>query len=140
MKTTLAKPENIVRKWYLLNAEGQTLGRFSTRVARLLMGKDKPLFTPHVDAGDNVIVLNAAKIKVTGKKMTDKIYHRHTFYPGGHKQQTLREMMERYPERVIQMAVKTMLPKNHQQDPRMTRLHVYAGGEHPHSAQKPIAL
>jgi large subunit ribosomal protein L13 len=109
MKTTLLKKADVVRKWYVLDAEDQVLGRFASKVARLLIGKDKPIFTPHVDAGDFVIVLNARKIRVTGKKLTDKIYHRHTFFPGGHKMRTLQQMMDRFPERVIEMAVSRML-------------------------------
>jgi large subunit ribosomal protein L13 len=140
MKTTLARKEDIERKWYLLDANDQTLGRFACKVARLLMGKDKPLFTPHVDAGDHVIVVNATKIRVTGNKTTDKLYRWHTFYPGGMKERTLKQMMEEHPERVIELAVKCMLPKNRQQDPRMTRLHIYTGGQHPHEAQKAITL
>jgi large subunit ribosomal protein L13 len=140
MKTTLARADAVVRNWYLMDAADQTLGRFATRVARLLMGKDKPSFTPHVDQGDFVVVLNASRIRVTGRKLTDKVYHRHTFYPGGHKQRTLKQMMERYPERVIELAVKRMLPKNRQQDRRMRRLHVYAAAEHKHQAQRPIAV
>jgi large subunit ribosomal protein L13 len=140
MKTTLADNTAVVHKWYVVDATDQILGRLASRTARLLMGKGKTDYTPHVDAGDHVIVLNAAKFKVTGKKLTDKIYHRHTFYPGGHKQRTLREMVERYPERVIEEAVKCMLPKNRQQSPRMQRLHVYTAATHPHAAQKPIVL
>jgi large subunit ribosomal protein L13 len=140
MKTTLARKEDVERRWYSLDARDQILGRFACKVARLLIGKDKPLFTPHVDAGDHVIVLNAAKIRVTGKKWTDKIYRWHTFYPGGLKQRTLRQMMDRSPERVMELAVKRMLPKNRHQAPRMKRLHVCAGGEHEHQAQKPIAV
>lgn len=138
MKTTLARIEDVERKWYLLDATGQTLGRFACTVARLLMGKDKPLYTPHVDAGDHVIVVNAAQIHVTGKKLNEKMYRWHTFYPGGLKERSLKQMMERHPERVIQWAVKCMLPKNRQQARRMARLHVYAGRDHPHAAQKPL--
>ena len=140
MKTTLLKKEDVVRKWYILDADDQVLGRFATRVARLLMGKDKAIFTPHVDAGDFVIVLNAKKIRVTGKKLTDKIYHRHTFFPGGHKMRSLQQMMDRFPERVIELAVSRMLPKNRQQAVRMTRLHVYAEDQHEHAAQKPVKV
>jgi len=140
MKTTLLKKEDVVRKWYVLDADDQILGRFATRVACLLIGKGKAAFTPHVDAGDFVVVLNARKIRVTGKKLTDKIYHRHTFFPGGHKMRTLQEMMNRFPERVIEMAVSRMLPKNRHQADRMTRLHVYADAEHPHVAQKPLKI
>jgi large subunit ribosomal protein L13 len=140
MKTSLARIEDIERKWYALDAQGQILGRFATRVARLLIGKDKPLFTPHVDAGDHVIVLNATQIRVTGNKMTDKVYRWHTTYPGGLKERTLRQVMERTPERVIEEAVKCMLPKNRQQSRRMTRLHVYVGATHPHEAQKPTVI
>jgi len=138
MKTTLAKLEAVERKWHVLDAQGQILGRFASQVARLLMGKDKPLFTPHVDAGDYVVVLNAREIRVTGRKLTDKIYHRHSMYPGGHKQRTLQQVMARFPERVIEEAVKCMLPKNRQQARRLNRLHIYAGAQHPHAAQKPI--
>jgi len=140
MKTTLADQATIARKWYVMDAKDQILGRLATRTARLLMGKGKTNYTPHVDAGDHVIILNAAKFRVTGKKMTDKIYHRHTFYPGGHKQRTLREVLDRTPERVIEEAVKCMLPKNRQQARRMKRLHVYTADKHNHQAQMPIVL
>lgn len=140
MKTTLAKKEEVVRKWYVVDAQDQILGRLATRVARLLTGKDKPIFTPHVDSGDCVIVLNATGIKVTGAKLTDKIYHRHSTYPGGHKMFTLEQMKARFPGRVIELAVKRMLPKNRHQADRMTRLHVYADARHPHEAQKPIKI
>ncbi|MEO0107927.1 MAG: 50S ribosomal protein L13 [candidate division WOR-3 bacterium] len=140
LKTTLASSATLDRKWYLVDAQGQVLGRLASRIARLLMGKGKPLYTPHVDAGDFVIVINADKFRVTGKKLTDKVYHRHTFYPGGHKQRTMKQVLERHPERIIRDAVKCMLPKNRLQALRMRRLRLYVGSSHPHEAQRPIVL
>ena len=137
MKTFVQKKEAVTRDWHLVDAKGQVLGRLATRVAWLLMGKQKPTYTPHVDAGDHVVVVNAEDIKVTGKKVTDKIYYRHSFYPGGLKSRTYGEMKRRFPTRPLELAVKRMLPKNRHQSPRMKRLHVYVGPEHRHQAQSP---
>lgn len=140
MKCYIAKASEIKRDWYLFDAADKTLGRLATKIAQTLIGKNKPTFTPHIDAGDFVVVINARKIKVTGKKMTDKIYYHHSGYPGGLKQKNLRDMLEKFPERVIQLAVKRMLPKNKIQAKRMKRLLVYADDKHPHQAQKPIPI
>lgn len=137
MKTFVQKKEEVSRHWHLIDADGQVLGRLATRVAVLLMGKHKPTYTPHVDGGDHVVVVNAAGIRVTGRKTTDKIYYRHSGHPGGLKRHTYAQIVERFPTRPLQLAVKRMLPKNRHQTPRMKRLHVYAGPEHPHHAQKP---
>jgi len=137
MKTFVLKKEAVTRNWHLIDAEGQVLGRLATRVARLLMGKHKPEYTPHVDSGDHVVVVNAKGIRVTGRKFTDKVYYRHTFYPGGLRATTYREMVEKFPARPLEMAVERMLPKNRQQTPRMKRLHIYLGPEHQHKAQNP---
>ena len=140
MKTFMANPAKIDRKWYVVDAEGQTLGRLASEVAKVLRGKNKPEFTPHVDTGDYVIVINAEKVKVTGKKMDQKIYYRHSDYVGGFKSTTLREMMNKKPEQVIKFAVKGMLPKGPLGRQMMKKLNVYAGPEHPHAAQKPEVL
>ena len=140
MKTFMASPEKIERKWYVVDAEGQTLGRLASEVAKVLRGKNKPEYTPHVDTGDYVIVINADKIKVTGKKLDQKMYYHHSDYVGGLKEATLREMMQKKPEKVIELAVKGMLPKGPLGRQMYTKLHVYAGGEHPHAAQKPEVL
>jgi large subunit ribosomal protein L13 len=140
VKTYSAKPEEIVRKWHLVDADGQTLGRLASRIATILRGKDKPIYTPHLDCGDYVVVVNAEKIHVTGKKLDEKMYYRHSGYPGGLKAFTLREMLERTPERVITLAVKRMLPKNKLGRHMLKKLKVYAGPEHPHGAQNPEAL
>ena len=140
MKSFMASPATIERKWYVIDAEGQTLGRLSSEIAKILRGKNKPTFTPHVDTGDNVIVINAEKIKVTGKKMDQKIYYNHSDYPGGMRETTLKEMLEKKPTDVITLAVKGMLPKGPLGRTMITKLHVYAGAEHPHAAQKPEAL
>ena len=137
MKTFVATPENRQRDWYVVDAEGKTLGRLATQLADALRGKRKPEYTPHCDTGDYVVVINAERIKVTGKKLTDKIYYRHTGYPGGIKQRTLQEMLDRRPEEVIRKAVKGMLPKNRLARQQINKLHVYAGPEHPHQAQQP---
>jgi large subunit ribosomal protein L13 len=139
-KTYTAKPGEIERRWYVVDAEGQTLGRLATRIADTLRGKNKPQFTPHVDTGDFVVVVNAEKIHVTGKKLDDKIYYRHSGYPGGLKQRTLREQLDRRPTEVIRIAVKGMLPKNKLAARQLTKLKVYAGPEHPHEAQAPQPL
>ncbi len=133
----MMKKEEIKRKWYLIDAKGQILGRLATRIARILMGKNKVSYTPHVDNGDFVVVINADKIKVTGKKMEKKIYYRHSGYMGNLKEISLKDMMAKHPERVITLAVKRMLPKNKTLKHRIKRLKVYAGPEHPHEAQKP---
>jgi large subunit ribosomal protein L13 len=140
MKTYNAKPGEIERRWYVVDAEGQTLGRLATRIADTLRGKGKPQFTPHVDTGDFVVVVNAEKISVTGKKLDEKIYYRHSGYPGGLKQRTLREQLDRRPTEVIRTAVKGMLPKNKLAARQLTKLKVYAGPDHPHAAQDPKTL
>ena len=140
MKTYMANPDKIERKWYVVDAEGQTLGRLAAEVAKVLRGKNKPEFTPHIDTGDNVIVINAEKIKVTGKKLDQKVYYHHSDYGGGMKETTLREMMEKKPEQVIELAVKGMLPKGPLGRTMIKKLHVYAGAEHAHQAQKPEVL
>ena len=140
MKTFMANPAKIERKWYVVDATGLTLGRLASEVAKVLRGKNKPEFTPHVDTGDYVIVINAAKIAVTGKKLDQKIYYHHSDYVGGMKETTLREMMAKKPERVIELAVKGMLPKGPLGRQMYTKLHVYAGAEHGHAAQKPEVL
>ena len=140
MKTFMASPSTIERKWYVVDAADQTLGRLTSQVAAILRGKNKPTFTPNVDTGDYVIVINADKIKVTGKKMDQKIYYSHSDYVGGMKETTLREMMNKKPEKVIELAVKGMLPKGPLGRQMIKKLHVYAGAEHGHEAQKPEVL
>ena len=140
MKTYMANPDKIERKWYVVDAEGQTLGRLAAEVAKVLRGKNKPEFTPHIDTGDNVIVINAEKIKVTGKKLDQKVYYHHSDHVGGMKETTLREMMAKKPEQVIELAVKGMLPKGPLGRTMIKKLHVYAGAEHAHQAQKPEVL
>ena len=140
MKTFMASPSTIDRKWYVVDATGCTLGRLSSEVAKVLRGKNKAIFTPHIDTGDYVIVINADKLKVTGKKLDQKIYYHHSDYVGGMKETTLREMLNKKPERVIELAVKGMLPKGPLGRQMMTKLHVYAGAEHGHEAQKPEVL
>ena len=140
MKTFMASQATIDRKWYVVDAEGQTLGRLAAEVAKVLRGKNKPEFTPHIDTGDNVIVINAEKIKVTGKKLDQKVYYHHSDYVGGMKETTLREMMAKKPEQVIELAVKGMLPKGPLGRTMIKKLHVYAGAEHAHQAQKPEVL
>lgn len=141
MKTTfMANAGNIERKWFVVDAEGQTLGRLAAEVAKVLRGKHKPTFTPHVDTGDYVIVVNAAKVKVTGKKLVQKTYFRHSGYPGGAKFTQLGHMLENRPERVVEMAIRGMLPKNKLGEQMYRKLNVYAGAEHPHQAQKPEFL
>ena len=136
----MANPDKVERKWYVVDADGQTLGRLASEVAKVLRGKNKPIYTPHIDTGDYVIVVNADKIKVTGKKLDQKIYYRHSDYVGGMKETTLREMMDKKPERVIELAVKGMLPKGPLGSAMIKKLHVYAGPEHNHAAQKPEVL
>ena len=140
MKTYMANPDKIERKWYVVDAEGQTLGRLSAEIAKVLRGKNKPQFTPHVDTGDYVIIVNADKIKVTGKKLEQKIYYNHSDYVGGMRETTLKEMLAKKPERVIELAVKGMLPKGPLGRSMYKKLFVYAGPEHKHEAQKPEAL
>lgn len=141
MKTTyMANPNTIERKWYVVDAEGKTLGRLAAEVAKVLRGKHKPTFTPHVDCGDHVIVVNAEKIRVTGKKLLQKEYFRHSGYPGGSTFTSLAMMLEKHPARVVEMAVKGMLPKNKLGAQMYRKLNVYAGAEHPHAAQRPEVL
>jgi large subunit ribosomal protein L13 len=140
MKTYNAKPGEIERRWYVVDAEGKNLGRLATQIADTLRGKTKPQYTPHVDTGDFVVVVNAEKIAVTGKKLDEKVYFRHSGYPGGLKQRTLREQLERRPTEVLRMAVKGMLPKNRLAARQLTKLKIYAGPEHPHEAQAPKPL
>jgi large subunit ribosomal protein L13 len=140
MRTWNAKPDTIERRWYLVDAEGQTLGRLATRVADTLRGKRKPEYTPHVDTGDFVVVVNAAKVAVTGKKLEQKLYYRHSGYPGGLRARPLRDELERRPTEVIRKAVKGMLPRNRLARQQLTKLKVYPGPEHPHEAQKPEPL
>jgi len=136
--TYSAKPRETEAKWYLIDAEGETLGRIATVIANLLRGKHKPEFTQHVDTGDFVVVINAEKIKVTGKKETQKFYYRHSGYPGGFREESLKDLRERRPEEIIMRAVKGMLPKKTLGASQLTKLKVYAGSEHPHAAQQPI--
>ena len=140
MQTYMANPDKIERKWYVVDAEGCTLGRLASGVASVLRGKNKPQFTPHVDTGDYVIVVNADKIKVTGKKMDQKIYYNHSDYVGGMRETTLREMMAKKPEKVVELAVKGMLPKGPLGRSMINKLHVYAGPDHEQAAQKPEVL
>jgi large subunit ribosomal protein L13 len=140
MKTYSAKPGEVAREWYLVDADGQTLGRLATRIADTLRGKRKPQYTPHVDTGDFVIVVNAEKIAVTGNKLDQKRYYRHSGYPGGLRTRTLREQLDRRPTEVLRVAVKGMLPKNRLARRQLTKLKIYAGPEHPHAAQNPRPL
>ena len=141
MKTTyMANPNNVERKWYVVDAEGKTLGRLAAEVAKVLRGKHKPTFTPHVDTGDHVIVINAEKVRFTGKKLLQKTYFRHSGYPGGSTFVTAGSMLAKHPERVVEMAVRGMLPKNKLGAQMYRKLNVYAGAEHPHAAQKPEVL
>jgi large subunit ribosomal protein L13 len=140
MKTVTAKPGEVQRDWYLVDAEGKTLGRLATRIADTLRGKGKPIYTPHVDTGDFVVVVNAEKIHVTGKKLDEKMVRRHSGYPGGLRERTLREQLERRPTDVIRKAVKGMLPKNRLAAAQLRKLKVYAGPDHPHAAQQPKSL
>ena len=140
MKTYVATPADRERNWLVVDAEGKTLGRLATQLADLLRGKRKPEYTPHVDVGDFVVVINAEKIRVTGNKLADKRYYRHSGYPGGLKSRTLGDMLERRPEEVIRKAVRGMLPRNRLGRKQLTKLKVYAGPDHPHAAQKPQPL
>ncbi len=137
MRTYVATPTERERNWLLVDANGQTLGRLATQIADALRGKRKPEYTPHIDTGDFIVVVNAERISVTGSKRTEKLYHRHSGYPGGLKTRTLTEMLERRPEEVIRLAVKGMLPRNRLSRKQLTKLKVYAGPAHPHAAQKP---
>lgn len=139
-KTFMAKESEVEKKWYIIDADGEILGRLASRVANILRGKHKPTYTPHVDSGDFVIVVNAERVRVTGNKELDKVYYRHTGYPGGLKTRTVKEMRERRPERMIELAVKGMLPHNRLGRRQFTKLKVYAGANHPHEAQQPEAL
>jgi len=137
IKTYTPKPEDIQREWFVIDAKDQTLGRLATQIAVLLRGKHKPIFSPHMDVGDFVIVINCDKIRVTGNKLDEKKYYRHSGYPGGFRSVTLREQLQRHPERVIQTAVRGMLPKNRLGRKMIKKLKIYAGDSHPHQAQKP---
>ncbi len=137
MKTYTPKAEDIQRKWYLIDANGQVLGRLASRVARILRGKDKPFFSPHMDLGDHVVVINADKVVLTGKKLYQKVYYHHSGYPGGLKATTARKLLKENPERLIEDAVRGMLPKNKLGDAIFKKLRVYAGSDHPHQAQAP---
>ena len=140
MKSFMANPDTVERKWYVVDADGATLGRLASEGAAVLRGKNKPIFTPHVDCGDYVIVINADKIAVSGKKMEQKVYYSHSLYVGGMKETTLRDMMAKKPEKVIEKAVKGMLPKGPLGEQMYKKLHVYAGENHNHQAQKPEVL
>lgn len=140
MRTYTAKPHEIKRDWYVVDASGQTLGRLATRIATVLRGKHKPIYTPHVDCGDFVIVVNADKVHVTGRKREQKFYYRHSGYPGGLKQISLRDQLERHPDRVIRFAVRGMLPKNRLGRQMIKKLKIYATPDHPHQAQQPKAF
>lgn len=140
MKTYSAKPHEIEQQWYLVDADGQTLGRLATQIANILRGKNKPEFTPHVDCGDFVVVVNAEKVRVTGKKEEDKVYRWHSGYPHGFKEESLHHLRERRPAAIIERAVRGMLPHTRLGDRQFTKLKVYAGPEHPHQAQQPQPL
>lgn len=140
MKTFMANPDKIDRKWYVVDAKGATLGRLASEVASVLRGKNKPEFTPHADCGDYVIIINAAEVKVTGKKLDQKIYYNHSEYVGGMRETTLRELLAKKPERVVELAIKGMLPKGPLGRDMYRKLHVYAGENHGHQAQKPVVM
>ena len=140
MRTYTPKPGDIERKWYVVDAQGKTLGRLASEIAKILRGKNKPIFSPHMDTGDYVIVINAEKIHVTGRKLTQKFYYRHSGYPGGLKAISLRDLLQKHPERVVKFAVRGMLPKNRLGRKMIKKLKVYAGPEHPHQAQNPEPL
>ena len=140
MNSYMANPDKVERKWYVVDADGQTLGRLASEIAKVLRGNNKPIYTPHIDTGDYVIVVNADKINVTGKKLDQKVYYHHSDYVGGMKETTLREMLAKKPEKVIELAVKGMLPKGPLGRAMIGKLHVYAGPEHKHEAQKPEVL
>jgi len=140
MKTYVTKPAEVERNWYVIDAEGQTLGRLASKIATILRGKHKPIYNPSVDCGDFVIVVNAEKIHVTGQRMDQKVYYRHSGYPGGLSEITLRRQLERHPTRAIELAVRGMLPKNKLGRKMIKKLKVYAGEEHPHQAQQPVSM
>lgn len=140
MKTYVTKPAEIERKWYVVDADGETLGRLASKIAVILRGKHKPIYSPSVDCGDYVIVLNADKIHVTGQRLDQKVYYRHSGYPGGIRSITLRDQLERHPTRPIELAVKGMLPKNKLGRKMLKKLKIYTGSEHPHQAQEPVVL
>jgi large subunit ribosomal protein L13 len=140
VKTYTARAEDIEREWFLVNAEGKTLGRLASEIAKVLRGKHKPIYTPHLDCGDYVIVVNAEKVRVTGRKLDQKMYYRHTGYPGGIKSISLRNQLQKHPDRVLQAAVRGMLPKNRLGRKMLKKLKVYAGDSHPHQAQQPKVL
>jgi large subunit ribosomal protein L13 len=140
MKTYSAKPGEVARDWYVVDADGKTLGRLATSIADTLRGKRKPQYTPHTDTGDFVVVVNAAKIQVTGQKLDQKLYYRHSGYPGGLRSRTLREQLDRQPSEVLRKAVKGMLPRNRLSRAQLNKLKIYAGPEHPHEAQAPKPL
>jgi len=140
VRTFTEKQEKIEREWYVVDAEGQTLGRLASRIAPILKGKHKPTYTPHLDCGDFVIIVNAEKVRVTGRKLDQKYYHHHSGYPGGLKSTSLRDQLGRYPERVLEAAVRGMLPKNRLGRRMIKKLKVYAGDAHPHQAQQPRPL
>lgn len=142
MKTYIAKENEVLesRRWFVVNAEGQILGRMASQIASILKGKHKPIYSPHQDVGDFIVVVNAEKIKVTGNKMADKVYYRHSGYPGGQKSITLQQMLQKHPTRVVELAVKRMLPKNALGRKMFLKLKVYAGSDHPHKAQQPENL
>ncbi len=140
MRTHSTKPSEIEREWYVVDAEGQTLGRLASEIAKILKGKHKPIYTPHLDTGDYVVVINAKKVHVTGRKLDQKMYYRHSGYPGGLTAVSLRDQLKRHPTRVIRSAVKGMLPHNRLGRAMMRKLKVYAGDAHPHEAQQPRSL
>ncbi len=140
MKTHSVTPDEITRRWYLVDAENETLGRLASRVAQILRGKHKPIYTPHMDTGDHVLVVNAEKVVLTGKKLDQKRYYRHSGYPGGLKETPVRSVLEKHPERVIESAVRGMLPKGTLGRQMFRKLRVYAGSEHPHAAQQPVSI
>lgn len=140
MKTYVTKPAEVEHGWFVIDAEGKNLGRLATKIATLLRGKHKPIFSPSVDCGDYVVVVNAEKIQVTGTRMDDKMYHRHSGYPGGLTSISMRDQLKRYPNRVLEAAVRGMLPKNKLGRKMIKKLKVYAGAEHPHEAQRPVPM
>jgi large subunit ribosomal protein L13 len=140
LKTYSAKPDDIQKEWYIVDAEGQTVGRLAVQIANVLRGKHKPTYTPHIDSGDHVIIINAEKVVVSGKKFEQKLYRHHTGYIGGLKTFTFRQMMDRKPERIMEIAVRGMLPHNRLGRQQIKKLHVYVGAEHPHQAQEPKAF
>lgn len=140
MTTHSVTPDQITRRWYLVDAEGETLGRLASRIAQILRGKHKPIYTPHLDTGDHVLVINAEKVRLTGKKIDQKAYYRHSGYPGGLKETPVRRMLETHPERVVERAVRGMMPKGKLGRKMLKKLRVYAGDDHPHAAQQPVAI